>query len=107
MMEGLKADARRDLERRRAFAERQRLAELGLLAATIAHDLRNPMNVVTMAVADCDPSVRHEVRIQLSRMERLVRDLLDYAKPWAVAPSEQDLAAALVNKSVTLDIPPV
>ncbi len=111
IMAGLKAEAMTDLDRRRAFVERQRLAELGALAATVAHDLRNPMNIVAMAVADAEPATRQEVKVQLARMEALVRDLLDYAKPWAVnvADVDVDVAMAVVEAArgmeVAVDIP--
>jgi signal transduction histidine kinase len=82
----LAGQAKQQLARRRELAERDRLAELGALAATVAHDLRNPMNILAMAVADAEPAMRQEVRAQLRRMEALVRDLLDYAKPWRVEP---------------------
>ncbi|WP_197531987.1 hypothetical protein [Paramagnetospirillum magneticum] len=36
-----------------------------------------------------------EVKTQLARMEALVRDLLDYAKPWRIEKAEIDLAAAI------------
>lgn len=109
VMKGLQDEARRELARRRAFAERQRLAELGALAATVAHDLRNPMNIIAMAVADAEPNKRNEVRAQLARMEALVRDVLEYAKPWAVHPVALDLASAAADAArgmnVSLDIP--
>ncbi|MBP2291868.1 sensor histidine kinase [Azospirillum rugosum] len=104
----LAAQAQADLDRRRSFAERQRLAELGALAATVAHDLRNPMNIVAMAVADAAPETRGEVRTQLGRMDALVRDLLDYAKPWRVEATDVDLADTLaqLGGEVATDIPP-
>ena len=103
----LLTDARRDLNRRRAFAERERLAELGALAATIAHDLRNPMNIVSMAVAAAEPAIRAEVKTQLKRMDALVKDLMDYAKPWRVVPATIDLAATVTGTdfSVETDFP--
>jgi hypothetical protein len=52
------ADAMHGLEQAVAFAERERerqkqerLAELGALAATVAHDIRNPLNIIGMAAA--------------------------------------------------------
>lgn len=100
--------AKADLSRRRSFAERQRLAELGALAATIAHDIRNPMNIISMAVADAEPGTKGEVKTQLARMEALVHDLLDYAKPWRIETLEIDFAAAIAeaDSAVDLDIPP-
>lgn len=110
VMQGLRQEAFWELERRRAFAANQRLAELGALAATVAHDLRNPMNILAMAVADAAPEVRQEVKVQLARMEALVRDLLDYAKPWQLTRSDVGLAAAISKVArggaVELDIPP-
>jgi signal transduction histidine kinase len=72
----------REGERRR----QAHLAELGALAATVAHDLRNPLNIVNMAVASGPPDVRQEVATQLARMDRLIADLLDYAAAWKVEP---------------------
>ena len=63
---------------------RARLAELGELAATVAHDVRNPLNIISMAVAFAPPEVRGEVTDQVGRIARLTDDLLEYAKPWSV-----------------------
>ncbi len=110
LIDTLKSEAGRTLERRRALAEQRRLAELGALAATVAHDLRNPMNIIAMAVADAEPASRAEVAAQLARMTALVRDLLDYAKPWTVEPTETNLAAVLRDAGAGLafatEIPP-
>jgi signal transduction histidine kinase len=70
-----------------------RLAELGALAATVAHDIRNPLNIISMAVAGAPGETRREVADQVDRIAHLTRDLLDYAKPWKLAPAEVDLAA--------------
>ncbi len=104
VMNGLRDEARREIVRRRAFAESQRLAELGALAATVAHDLRNPMNIMAMAVANADPTVRDEVKAQIARMEALVRDVLDYARPWAVQVAELDVASAAADAGRGMDI---
>ena len=70
-----------------------RLAELGALAATVAHDVRNPLNIIGMAVATADAGTRAEVRDQVRRISRLADDLLDYAKPWSVAVEPMNIAA--------------
>lgn len=107
---GLREETLHELERRQAEAERHRLAELGALAATIAHDLRNPMNIIAMAAAEAEPATRAEIRAQLTRMDALVRDLLDYAKPWTVDPvrvdAAQAVAATVRDRTVERDIPP-
>ena len=88
------------LERAAALAERERdrqtqarLAELGQLAATVAHDVRNPLNIISMAAAAAPPDSRREIAGQVGRIAQLAQDLLDYAKPWQVEPAEFDLAA--------------
>jgi signal transduction histidine kinase len=70
-----------------------RLAELGSLAATVAHDIRNPLNIISMAVATAPADTRREVAEQVGRISHLTRDLLDYAKPWKLAAARVDLAA--------------
>jgi signal transduction histidine kinase len=96
----LLAEEAQRLERATLLAEQERtrqtearLAELGALAASVAHDVRNPLNVIGMAVATAAPEVRSEVRGQIRRISRLADDLLDYAKPWSIAPASINLAA--------------
>jgi signal transduction histidine kinase len=91
----LKHELLADQERVREAAARARLAELGALAATVAHDLRNPLNIIGMAAASCEPALREEIRVQIWRMEALVRDLLDYAKPWRAEPQMIEAGPAL------------
>ncbi len=83
------ADEAARLERAALLAERERerqtqarLAELGQLAAAVAHDVRNPLNVINMAAAAVAPDIRQEIRTQVDRIAHLSRDLLDYARPW-------------------------
>ena len=79
-----------------------RLAELGSLAATVAHDIRNPLNIIAMAVAGAPADTRREVADQVARIANLTRDLLDYAKPWKLAPSRFDLAAQVRRAALRL-----
>jgi signal transduction histidine kinase len=94
------AEAAETLERATALAadERSRqtqarLAELGALAAAVAHDVRNPLNIIGMAAAMAPVDARGEISAQIHRIARLTEDLLDYAKPWSVTPAPVDLAA--------------
>ncbi|MDM0113569.1 HAMP domain-containing sensor histidine kinase [Variovorax sp. J22R133] len=79
-----------------------RLAELGSLAATVAHDIRNPLNIIAMAVAGAPSDTRREVADQVARISHLTRDLLDYAKPWKLAPARIDLAAHVRTAAMRL-----
>lgn len=94
------ADAAARLERAAVLAERERerqtqarLAELGAIAATVAHDVRNPLNIISMAAASAPADVQAEIGEQVGRVARLAQDLLDYAKPWRIEPRAYDLAA--------------
>ncbi|HSW06713.1 sensor histidine kinase [Aquabacterium sp.] len=82
-------------QRERERQLQARLAELGALAATVAHDLRNPLNIIAMAVATAPAETRQEVAGQVARISRLAEDLLDYAKPWQLKRQPFDLAARL------------
>ena len=78
-------------------AEREaRLAELGALAATVAHDLRNPLGIVQMAATAAPAEVRAEIGEQVARMNHLVTDILDYARAWTIVPQPL-LVADLVS----------
>jgi signal transduction histidine kinase len=93
------ADAAHRLEQAEAFAARERerqkqdrLAELGALAATVAHDIRNPLNIIAMAAAMAPPPLRQEIGVQTQRIAQLATDLLDYARSWQVERRPMDLA---------------
>ncbi|MFN3436067.1 MAG: ATP-binding protein [Acidovorax sp.] len=79
-----------------------RLAELGTLAATVAHDIRNPLNIISMAVAAAPGDTRREVAEQVARISNLTHDLLDFAKPWKLSPSTIDLATHVRNAALRL-----
>jgi signal transduction histidine kinase len=81
------------LERER---QRQaRLAELGTLAAIVAHDIRNPLNIIAMAATAAPAETRREIGIQVQRVSQLAQDLLDYAKSWQIDRQRFDLAEAI------------
>lgn len=81
-----------------AEAERKRLSEqhlveLGGLAAAMAHELRNPLNIIAMATAGLEASRKTMIQHQLQRADRLISDMLAYAgqlqiqrRPVALAP---------------------
>ncbi|MFX1679048.1 HAMP domain-containing sensor histidine kinase [Mitsuaria sp. CC2] len=94
------ADAALRVEQAQLAAARERdrqvqarLAELGALAATVAHDIRNPLNIIGMAVAMAPTETRQEVGAQVARIAHLTSDLLDYAKPWRLQRERVELRA--------------
>ncbi|MBR7890077.1 GHKL domain-containing protein [Marinomonas sp. A79] len=67
-----------------AAAERKRLdeqhlVELGSLSAAMAHELRNPLNIIAMASYDAPVETRQHIQTQLKRADRLVSDMLVYS----------------------------
>ena len=74
------------LERSLALAEAERkrldeqhLVELGSLSAAMAHELRNPLNIISMASYNSPADTRRHIQEQLARADRLVSDMLVYS----------------------------
>jgi len=90
--------------RRMVDAEREaRLAELGALAATVAHDLRNPLGIVQMAATGAAPEVRREIGEQVARMNHLVTDILDYARAWTIVSQPLRVAELVASLGVAVE----
>lgn len=102
-----------------AEAERQRLdekhlVELGGLSAAMAHELRNPLNIISMASMSTDDTIKQHIQTQVQRADRLISDLLLYSgslkldytplllKPLLLSLERQ---AELDNVQVSLDMP--
>ncbi|HNQ72842.1 MAG TPA: ATP-binding protein [Verrucomicrobiota bacterium] len=92
---------RTDLSESRAIIERQeKLASLGVLAAGIAHEIRNPLTAIKVRVFSLKASAHvaasdHEdlevIENEIDRLERIVRDFLQFARP--TEPKLQPVAA--------------
>ncbi len=76
-----------------------RLAELGALAATVAHDIRNPLNIIAMAVATAPSDTAARWPSRSDRIAHLTRDLLEYAKPWKLNPAPVDVSASCSRRA--------
>jgi signal transduction histidine kinase len=69
----------------------ERLAALGEMAAVVAHEVRNPLAVITNAIGSLDRIPRSSqdglllamIGEEVERIGRIVRDLLDFARPGA------------------------
>jgi signal transduction histidine kinase len=85
------APLRSNLTESRAIIERQeKLASLGVFAAGIAHEIRNPLTAIKVRLFTLKNSHRpgtseHEdlevIRHEIDRLEHLVRDFLQFARP--------------------------
>lgn len=76
--------------RNRELARAQALAEVGRMATMIAHDLRNPLSSVKIALQvlrkqDAPDGESRELRViareQVACMEEILSDMLTYARP--------------------------
>jgi PAS domain S-box-containing protein len=74
----------------RELAEAEHLAELGRLAASVAHEIKNPiaglrgaMEMMSGVHLRDDPrfAIFQEALLQMRRLDSLVKDLLSFAKP--------------------------
>jgi signal transduction histidine kinase len=102
-------EANRALSAARAEISRQaELAVVGELAAVIAHEVRNPLAIISNAVAGLRkplPKSDHEtlltiVEEETSRLNNLVRDLLRYARPIELQRQEVDVSELLARISI-------
>lgn len=64
----------------------EKLAGIGRLAAGVAHEIRNPLGALGTYVdvlrrRGSDPAVTGEMHTAIGRIDRIVQDLLDYARP--------------------------
>lgn len=82
-----KIEARAERER----IQQQHLIELGGLTAAIAHELRNPLNIINMASAHTDEKIKKHIRNQVARAEHMIQDTLSYAGQIEIKTTSQDL----------------
>ncbi|MCC4264570.1 two-component sensor histidine kinase [Oceanimonas baumannii] len=73
-------------EAERKRVSEQHLVELGGLSAAMAHELRNPLNIISMATAGLDPDRKAMIQDQLKRADRLIVDMLAYSGQLHIQP---------------------
>ncbi len=97
---------------RRDLTAKERLAALGQLSGTIAHELGNPLNAMSGRVQllardpACPPTVRTELGAlgdDVRRMTAIIRRFLDSARALTPAPEPTDVAA-LVEDALSLSL---
>ena len=89
---------------RKAIEKSEQLAAVGELAASIAHEVRNPLAGMKgalevlrdeLAVKPSNAEIMSELLAQIDRLEQLVRDLLTFARPRALNRQPFDLQELL------------
>jgi signal transduction histidine kinase len=90
LVDRLTLEQTRRLAAERREREQERLAEIGLMAAQIAHEFRNPLQVIegsaeTLAekgwIAESGASLLDDLRNDARRLSTLVQDFLFYGRP--------------------------
>ena len=95
---------RRTRRAEEARVEAERLAELGEVAAGLAHEIRNPLNAMGLNLELLEEQLREAgrggpppaelaqaARQETSRLSRLLGDFLSYARPSPLSPVPSDL----------------
>ncbi len=83
------------------LVQSEKLATVGRLAAGIAHEIGNPLSAIGTYLevlekrGSTDPALLAALRKEAERIDRIVRSLLDYAKPHAEETGLVDLVAVV------------
>ena len=89
----------------------EKLATVGHMAAGIAHEVGNPLAAIAgyaevlrtrAAAVDGAPAVLDALERECARIDRIVRGLLDYARPRRVTPTAVDVNAVLMGARMLL-----
>ncbi|MBN1960848.1 MAG: PAS domain S-box protein [Deltaproteobacteria bacterium] len=97
-------------ETQRQLVERERLAAIGELAAVVAHEVRNPLNVIFNSLGSLNKIIKFEGNAKIlldiigeeaDRLNRIVNDLLDYARPVVVKVRPESLTRILEEAVTT------
>ncbi len=100
-----------DITNRRALqaqiAQAERLADLGRMAASIAHEIRNPLGAIVNSVNVLrrpgglrDPRLMQIVTEEADRLDAIVREFLLFARPPARTAAPTDLPALIDDTAV-------
>jgi len=92
------------LQLERELAERTRLASLGQMAATVAHNIKNPLSsintIVQLMQEDGELAIKYGqdlslIKSEIDRLTKSVTQLLKFSKPTLTSSAAVDLAVVL------------
>lgn len=95
----------REMERRLHRAER--LSAMGRLAAGVAHEIRNPLNAMSMACQrlqkDNLEQLNKVIRDEIRRLNRIVEDFIGFSRSGNPALKEGDIAALVREMGLLME----
>ena len=101
----------REYELQSRLQQTEKLAAIGRFAAGVAHELGTPLSVADgkaqrelRRAVDQSAGVLHQIRQQLQRMERIIRQLMDFARPVKPVASEVRVADLLHSSLAQVDM---
>lgn len=107
-MQGIAHDITLRREMQEQIARAERLADLGRMAAGIAHEIRNPLGAIVNAInvlrrpaAAADPRLLRIVAEEADRLDGIIREFLLFARPPGRSPALCDVPS-LIADTVTL-----
>jgi PAS domain S-box-containing protein len=109
---GICRDITERLEIEKRVREAENLAHIGEITTSLAHEIRNPLSAARMSIQmllKSDSFKGHEKRRleilaqEVSRLNRIVSEMLDFAKPMKFALKAGSLAAVIVSSLEAID----
>jgi PAS domain S-box-containing protein len=107
---GIFRDISKRKEMERKVMDSQRLASIGQLSASIAHEIRNPLSAIktniqvlskTLNLEGFDKRRLEIASGEIRRLDRILEDILDFAAPVKLARVDHDIRG-LIEKSIEL-----
>ena len=110
---GICRDITERVKMEKKVRESERMAYIGQITTSLSHEIRNPLSAIKMnlQILEKNPDIqgndKRRVNISIretTRLERILTELLDFAKPLELAFSSSDLNEILSACTETLDV---